>query len=460
MSEARTESGKPRVAFQTLGCRLNQYETDSIATQFSDAGYQIVPFDGRADVYVMNTCTVTNRADRKSRNLFYRAQRSAEPDREAVVVLTGCYVDSHRDELEQDPRTFVVPNAAKQSIFGLVDAHLRGEVHAPHGTVFDFPNPDQTFHTRTTIKIQDGCDNFCTFCIIPHVRGRAQSRPSVEVVRSVREAVQNGSREIVLTGVNMSRYKDGEVDFAELVEAILGLRGDFRVRLSSLEPDQLSPRFVELFRHEKMVPHLHLCLQAGSERILLAMRRQYTYEHYRKLADDLRAIDPLFNITTDLIVGFPGETEDEHVESLRAVEALGFGHVHVFPYSVRKGTRAERMPDHVPSKTKKRRAREIREAASESKRRYLSRFAGTEQEILVERVEQGAGGCRLTGLTEYYPTATVELPETDLATATERFHNTMLPVQITGVAANSSDSESDLSLVAVPHRNPVTAHPS
>jgi len=438
------------VALSTLGCRLNQYETDSIATQFSDAGYEIVAFDSEAEVYVINSCTVTNRADRKSRNLFYRAQRNRDGNLDGLVVLTGCYVDSHREELEQDGRTFVVPNEAKHGVFGLVDAHLHGEVHAPHGSVFDFPNPDRTFHTRTTVKIQDGCDNFCTFCIIPQVRGRAQSRPSEEVVESVRKAVENGSREIVLTGVNMSRYRHLQVDFARLVEQLLAVNGDFRLRLSSLEPDQLTPRFLELFAHQKMVPHLHLCLQAGSERILLAMRRQYTYEHYRRLATELRAVDPRFNITTDLIVGFPGETEEEHVHSLRAIDEIGFGHVHVFPYSVRKGTRAERMSNQVPSKVKKRRAREIREAAERSKRRYLSKLVGTTQSILVERTEGGSAGVRVTGLTEYYPAATVELPGVAAPLVATRYHNTILPVEVTGVRSRPSAEGDDLSLAAKP----------
>lgn len=439
---------QPRAAFSTLGCRLNQYETDSIATQFSEAGYEIVPFEDQADVYVLNSCTVTNRADRKSRNLFYRAQRSTQDRSDALVVLTGCYVDSHRDEIEQDRHTFVVPNEAKQSIFELADAHRRGEVHEPNGSVFDFPNADRIFHTRTTIKIQDGCDNFCTFCIIPQVRGRAQSRPADEVIEAVESAVECGSREIVLTGVNMSRYQDKAIDFADLVERVLTLDGSFRVRLSSLEPDQLTPRFIELFLHEKMVPHLHLCLQSASERILLAMRRQYTYEHYRTLVRQLRSLDPLFNVTTDLIVGFPGETEEEHRASLDSIREIGFGHVHVFPYSVRRGTRAERMPGRVHSKTKKRRAREVREVANESEERYYRSLVGTTQQILVERVEDGAKGATLNGLTAYYPSATFELPGVGASEAAGRHHNEFVPVEI--LAAGAASNNESPSLLAKP----------
>lgn len=395
------------VAFATLGCKLNQFETDSIATTMRDKGYRVVDFADGADAYIINSCTVTNRADRKSRNLLYRAERQSSTD-SSLVVLTGCFVDSHRDELESDGRTYIVPNEQKQSIPELVDGHFRGEITHPAGSVFDFPVPDRIFHTRSTIKIQDGCDNFCTFCIIPFVRGRAQSRSMHDVTASVREAVEAGAKEIVLTGVNMSRYRDGEIDFAELVSRCLAVEGDFRLRISSLEPDQLNDRFLELFAHERMAPHLHLCLQSGSERVLLAMRRQYTAELYTRLARSLREREPLFNLTTDIIVGFPGETETDFEASRRAVEELGFGHVHTFPYSVRAGTRAERLPDQIPSRVKRERAARIREAGERSKRGYRERLVGRTEKMLVERVEERNGRIVLRGLGEHYVPIRVE----------------------------------------------------
>ncbi len=400
------------VAFATLGCKLNQFETDSIATRLRDSGYRVVDFAEPADVCVINSCTVTNRADRKSRNLLYRAERQSSGD-SSLVVLTGCFVDSHRDELESDGRTYIVPNEQKQSIPELVDGHFRGEITHPAGSVFDFPLPDRIFHTRSTIKVQDGCDNFCTFCIIPFVRGRAQSRPAGEVLAAVREAVEGGAKEIVLTGVNMSRYRDGEVDFTELASRCLDVEKEYRLRISSLEPDQLTDRFLELFAHPRMAPHLHLCLQSGSERVLLAMRRQYTAELYTRLARALRERDPLFNLTTDIIVGFPGETDADFESSLRAVAELGFGHVHTFPYSVRAGTRAARLQSQVASRAKKERAARIREAGERSKRAYRERLVGLTERMLVERVEERDDRIMLSGLGEHYVPIRVEVARGD-----------------------------------------------
>ena len=437
--------GARTVAFATLGCKLNQFETDSIATRMRRTGYRIVGFDGPADVYVVNTCTVTNRADRKSRNLFNRAIRRKHPDPGPLLVLTGCFVDHHRDELEADAQTWILPNDNKQSIPDLVDAHFRGEIIHPSGSVFDFPVPDRVFHTRSTVKIQDGCDNHCSFCIIPSVRGRAQSRPWKDVTAAVSEALRGGAREIVLTGVNMSRYRDGEIGFAALVERCLE-RGDatatdYRLRISSLEPDGLTDRFVRLFNHRSMAPHLHLCLQSGSQRMLFAMRRQYNCDEYRRIVADLRAINPLFNITTDMLVGFPSESDEDFARSLAAVEEFNFGHVHTFPYSARTGTRAARLPDDVRSHERSRRAVVMRSAASASQHRYRERLVGTTQRLLVERVEERGAAFVLHGLGEYYVPIHVELdrrPEIPAATYENRFLDARIVTLDPGVDAGLS----------------------
>ncbi len=432
-------------AFATLGCKLNQFETDSLATRMRDGGYRIVGFDEQADVYVVNTCTVTNRADRKSRNLFNRALRRSEPAgqdaRRPLVVLTGCFVDSHRDELERDGSTYIVANDRKQSIPELVDAHFRGEIVHPQGSVFDFPVPDRIFHTRSTVKIQDGCDNFCTFCIIPSVRGRAASRPWRDVEEAVGEAVAGGAREVVLTGVNMSRYRDGAVDFTELVARCLNVAPaaatDFRLRISSLEPDGLTERFIGLFSHPRMAPHLHLCVQSASERLLLAMRRQYRYDQYTDLVHALRAVDPLFNITTDMLVGFPTENDEDFAASLAAVDEIGFGHVHTFPYSVRRGTRAERMAGQVPARIKTERSALIRDAAESAKRRYRERLVGATERLLVERAEPIGGTLRLSGLGEHYVPISLEIPAPHGIRSAADSENTFVPVRI--VAVDSGD---------------------
>ena len=433
-----TAPAEKSIAFATLGCKLNQFETDSLATRFQNAGYRIVEFTEHADVYVVNSCTVTNRADRKSRNLLSRARRRQTPG-DSLVVLTGCFVDGHRDELEGDANTYFVPNEQKQSIPELVTGHFSGEVVHPQGTVFDFPVPERVFHTRSTVKIQDGCDNFCSFCIIPFVRGRATSRPWQDVVAAVREAVDGGAREVVLTGVNMSRYADGDVDFEELIARCLEIDGpgksgetpDYRLRISSLEPDQLTDRFLRLFRHPRMCPHLHLCLQSGSEEILRAMRRQYTYDHYLGLMRELRGIDPLFNVTTDIIVGFPGETDDEFARSLAAVDEAGFGHVHTFPYSVRAGTPAARMGNHVSARVKTDRSAAIRGAAERSKRRYREQLVGHTERMLVERSEVNGKEVLVYELGEHYvPLEARFRPNADPGSTARTLHNRFLDVRV------------------------------
>lgn len=404
-----------RIAFHTLGCKLNQYETDSIASQFRREGYTIVPFEERADCYVINSCTVTNKADRKSRNALNRAVRQADSgldssvaeasEKEGIVLLTGCSVDNNRDAYEASRATYLVDNKRKSHVFSIVDSHFRGEMVDPETldpAVFSFDTPERIFHTRTTVKVQDGCDNFCTFCIIPFVRGRATSRPVEEILMQAGEAVRGGSRELVLTGVNMSRYESEGVGFPELLEKVLELPGEFRLRISSLEPDSLDDRFMDLFAHPKMAPHLHLCLQSGSERLLLTMRRMYTVARFKEIVAELRGRYPDFNLTTDIIVGFPGEGEQEFAESLAAAEEIGFSHIHTFPYSRREGTRADRMSDQVPEKVKQERSRRIRELSERTKRSYRERLVGKRQRLLVERVEEREGRAVARGLGEHY----------------------------------------------------------
>lgn len=382
--------GGLRVAFKTLGCRLNQYETDALVTDFDKAGYQLVNFDESPDVVVVNTCTVTNQSDQKSRTVISQAARA---NNNAVVVVTGCMANNFKAKLEsQDNITFVVENNRKSSILSLVDAHFSGEILHPEmlpPDVFRYEPVQKSLHTRSAVKIQDGCDNFCTFCIIPMVRGRAVSRPVGDVLENVRKTIANGFKEIVITGVNIGRYEDGDARFEDLLAQILEVPGEFRVRISSLEPDGFGDRFIELFQHPKLMPHLHLCLQSGSDKTLLRMRRMYDVEQFRKTVAQFRAVYPDFNFTTDIIVGFPGETEEEFQETIDAVREFNFSHVHTFKYSVRKGTRAERLENHVPEKVKNERSAQIRELSEENKRRYLNAFIGKSQNVLVEKISQG-----------------------------------------------------------------------
>lgn len=378
-----------KIAFKTLGCRLNQYETDALASTFKEKDYQIVDYSDAADAYVINTCTVTKQSDTKSRNIIRQAAKN-NPD--AVVVVTGCMVNNHRNELEKSLEnvTYFVDNEEKSQINNLIDSHFKGEVfHADRAeaNLFKYDSAKDTFHTRSMIKIQDGCDNFCTYCIIPSVRGRAISRPIEDILQNIRQVLEFGFKEIVLTGVNIGRYEYQQYKFDDLVEQVLQLPGDFRVRISSIEPEGFTPKLYQLFKHPKLTPHLHLCIQSGSDKTLLKMRRMYSIQEFRDIMNDIRKIIPDFNFTTDVIVGFPGETEEDFQETIDTIKELAFSHIHTFKYSLREGTRAERMPDHLPDKIKSARSEIVRKLTEENKLTYRKTFIGKQQRVLVEKID-------------------------------------------------------------------------
>lgn|SRR5690554_1527122 len=388
-----------KVAFKTLGCRLNQYETDALAAQFREQGYEVSEQEEGADVVVVNTCTVTNQSNQKSRHVISHA---GKVNPKAQMVITGCMTESHADQLHQKfPGATIINNQAKSGIFQSVDALLKTGNPVLSNKDFDlfsYQSFTEMFHTRSLVKIQDGCDNFCTFCIIPFVRGRAVSRPANQVLQNVREVVAKGAKEIVLTGVNISRYDHEGLKFSGLLDQILNVEGDFRVRISSIEPDRFDDHFFSLVGHPKLAPHLHLCLQSGSDRILLQMRRMYTVSEFMSIVDRVRARDPRFNFTTDVIVGFPGETEEEFEETMDVARRVGFGHMHIFKYSVRKNTRAERMPHHIPDAVKTDRSQRMHALAEELKAAYRAPFDQTEQRVLVEKWADG----KASGYNDYY----------------------------------------------------------
>jgi threonylcarbamoyladenosine tRNA methylthiotransferase MtaB len=394
------------VSFKTLGCRLNQYETDALVTQFHQAGYQVVDFSKPADITVINTCTVTNQSDQKSRNTISHAARK---NQDGLVLVTGCMANNHKEALESNKQvTYVVDNERKSQIVPLIDAHFKGEVVHPEAysrDVFGFETVDQSLHTRTAIKVQDGCDNFCTYCIVPSVRGRAISRPLDPILENVRRVVDNGFKEIVITGVNIGRYEHEGLKLEKALEKILELPGDFRVRISSLEPDGFGPEFHKLFQHPKMTPHMHLCIQSGSDPILLKMRRMYTVKSFMDIVDKFRSEIPDFNFTTDVIVGFPGETEEDFQLTLDLVREARFSHVHTFRYSRRKGTRADRMENQVQERIKNERSELVRKLAEENRRAYMLSMLGKQQRVLVERVND-KGMAR--GYGEHYLPVTFE----------------------------------------------------
>ena len=443
-AESPRSPDRPRVALQTLGCKLNQYESDAIAAEFAEAGYRIVPFGEEAEVQVLNTCTITNRADRKSRNLLYRSLRSGAK----LVVLTGCFAEHHAEEYRREPRgdgvhpgLMVVDNPRKSRIVELVEARRQGDLVDPTAldpALFGF-RPASLRHTRAAVKIQDGCDNFCSFCIVPQVRGRAVSRPPAEVLADAEERIREGAKEIVLTGVNISRYERDDTPFSGLLERLLDLPGDFRLRISSLEPDRLDERFRAQLSHPKMTPHLHLCLQSGSDRILREMRRQYDIAQFRRMVDGIREARDDFNLSTDIIVGFPGETEEDFAASREMVRELRFSHVHTFPYSPRSRTRAARMPEQVSNQVKSRRAAEIRRIAGENKHGYRASLIGAQQRVLVERPDPAPE--REHGYGEHYVPVRILPPKDSPAPLLER--NRFYTVTITGMDPDDEDPEKE-----------------
>jgi len=406
-----TRNLKPlKIAFKTLGCRLNQFETDALAAQFNRHNYEVVGFTEDADIYIVNTCTVTNQGDNKSRKAINQATKKHD---EPVVIVTGCMVNGQKEKLKQlNGVTYFVENAKKTSIFQLVDSHFKGETVSPDlftKDLFGFEAADETFHTRSLIKIQDGCDNFCTYCIVPKVRGRATSRPVGDIIENVREVVGFGFKEVVLTGVNIGRYNyDGE-NFETLVEKILGLPGDFRVRISSIEPEGFGDRLFDLFSYPKLTPHLHLCLQSGSDRILLQMRRFYNINTFMNMVERIKIRYPDFNITTDIIVGFPGETEEDFKRTCEVTREVGFSHVHTFKYSIRSGTHAERMAEQVSEAIKQERSLIIRNISDENKRKYRQQMIGKEEIVLVEKFNPRTGHAK--GYGQHYIPVEFRSPE-------------------------------------------------
>lgn len=418
---------RKRVAFKTLGCRLNQFETDALVTDFHKAGYEVVDYSDKADVYIVNTCTVTNQSDQKSRNTINQAVKSAGDS--SLVVVTGCMANSQKEYLEgRGDLTYVVNNKQKSSIFPLVDSHFKGEILHPtylKQDLFNFSVVEKGFHTRSMIKIQDGCNNFCTYCIVPKVRGRAISRPQKQILKNIKDVLEFGYKEIVLTGVNISRYDNNRTKFEDLIENIINIKGDFRVRISSIEPEGFTDKFIDLFDHQKLTPHLHLCLQSGSDKVLMRMRRFYTMEQYREFIYKFRSKYHDFNFTTDIIVGFPGETEDDFEESCKVAREIGFSHIHTFKYSVREGTRAARLEEHIPEKIKSERSEIIRQIAEKNKLKYRRKFIGKKQRVLVEKPHSKIGA---KGYGEHF------IPVAIQAKGLER--NTFYDVEITDVLDN------------------------
>ena len=383
MEFGMNEIKRARVALDSLGCKLNQAETEFFARQLIEAGYELVPSASEADVYILNTCTVTHLADRKSRHLLRQAHRQNPGAR---LVAIGCYAERSPRELAQiEGVELVLGNEQK--------THLLPWLLKSHFLSFSPCNQAGRYYngarTRSFVKVQDGCHNFCAYCIVPLVRRREESVPVDQVVGEVRQRVGGGVKEVVLTGTEIGSYSYEGVNLKGLLERILRETDIARLRLSSLQPQEISPEFIGLWRNNRLCPHFHLSLQSGSDAVLERMKRRYTTADYQRAVSLIRQTVPEAAITTDVIVGFPGETEKEFQESYDFCRQMEFARIHVFPYSPRQGTEAARMPNQIADKVKKGRSREMLTLAEESGQNFHRRFLGKTMTVLWEKQSDG-----------------------------------------------------------------------
>lgn len=382
-----------KAALHNLGCKVNAYETEAMQHLLEEAGYEIVPFTQKADVYVINTCSVTNMADRKSRQMLHKAKKN-NPD--SIVVAAGCYVQTSEKEVLNDLSVdIVIGNDRKHDLVRLLEEYSMDSVNDTVDDINDGKHDfeelfiDQTKeHTRAFIKVQDGCNQFCSYCIIPYARGRVRSRRFENVIAEVERLAANGFKEVVLTGIHLSSYG---VDFEEatglleLIQAVNAVKGIERIRLGSLEPKIVTEHFAsELSKLDKICPHFHLSLQSGCDATLKRMNRKYTTKEYERGCELLRKYFVHPAITTDVIVGFPGETEEEFEQTEAYLEHIHFYEMHIFKYSKRKGTRAAVMPDQIDEQVKAARSEKLIALGHDMSKEFRKFYIGKNEEVLFE----------------------------------------------------------------------------
>lgn len=390
------------VFLTTLGCRLNEAEVETWSRELEEEGHLVVGGPERADVMVVNTCAVTSQASRKSRKFIGGVHRQ---NPEARLVVTGCYSQLEPESAARQVGVdLVVGNTEKDKLVSILGTKLDLSAMPTRAEEPDGTHAFRATHTRAFIKVQDGCRNRCTFCIVTIARGQERSRAISEIVREINLLANRGYQEVVLTGVHLGGYgSDIGKDLVELVETVLRETNIPRVRLSSLEPWDLPSDFAKLWKNPRLMPHLHLPLQSGSDSVLKRMARRCPTDQYRALVADLRNAIPGFVLTTDLIVGFPGETDDDWQDSLSLVSEIGFSHMHIFAFSPREGTTAARMPMQLANSVKKARSSEMRELAQTMKAERLAKYVGTKRDVLWEREGEVRGGKRhYAGYTDNY----------------------------------------------------------
>jgi threonylcarbamoyladenosine tRNA methylthiotransferase MtaB len=386
-----------RVAFYTLGCKLNQAEMESLADRFSEAGFQLVIAGGEADIYIANTCTVTHIADRKSRH-WLRLARRRNP--RALIIATGCYAQRNSQELAQ-LADFVVDNKEKEHLLALTQTLSLERRGLDEGETKQSQMLAATVRTRSLIKIQDGCHSPCTYCIVPKVRPHEYSLAASQIIDEVKQKVALGYKEVVLTGTKVGSYRDGNTDLRDLVQHILHDTGVERLRLSSLQPSEISSEFLALWQNERLCRHFHLALQSGSETVLQRMKRSYSLEQYQRTVNLIKEMIPDAAITTDIMVGFPGESDEEFEQSYSFCQQAGFANIHVFPFSPRPETAAAGMPEQIRDKVKAERNQRMLELSQSSRRRFYEQLLEQTMTVLWEK-ETSPGSGIYSGLTSNY----------------------------------------------------------
>lgn len=390
-----------KAAFATLGCKVNRYETEGIKNDFINAGYEIVEFEEKADIYIINTCTVTSIADRKSRNLIRRAKRISP---NSIVVATGCYSQTNSTDLEKmDGLDYIIGNLEKYSILDII----RGDKRVQVGNIFENRKFDNRYtneieNCRAYVKIQDGCDNFCSYCKIPYGRGKKRSRKIVDIVNEVKKLSKLGYREIVLIGINLSAYGedlDEDIDLCDAIISVKDIGGIERIRLGSIYPDKIDRRLIEIIlKNENVMPHLHISMQSGDSKILKLMNRKYSAEQAEEILKSIKQAIPDIGLTADFIVGFPNESGENFDNTFDFIERVGFSDIHIFKYSDRENTEATRFINKVSPELKKIRAEKMASLKNSLRQSFFKEQVKKQHKILIEEIV----GNKAVGYTENY----------------------------------------------------------
>lgn len=402
-----------KAALHNLGCKVNAYETEAMAQILEKNGYEIVPFSDIADVYIVNTCSVTNMADRKSRQMLHKAKSK---NKEAIVVATGCYVQTATEQIKEDLAIdIIIGNNRKKEIVNILNEYIKDK-EKTH--VIDINNTDEyedfqlstlTEHTRAHIKIQDGCNNFCSYCIIPYARGRIRSRKLESIKEEMTNLAQNGFKEVVLTGINLGFYKDEDKTLIDVIELAQAIDGIERIRLGSVDPEIITPEFIDRLKYaDKMCPHFHLSLQSGCDSVLKNMNRHYNTKEYVEKCNLIRSIYENPAITTDIIVGFPGESDEDFETTVQFAKNVGFSQIHVFKYSKRSGTVAANMPNQIDEKVKTLRSEELIATGNVLTQSYRKNLIGKKEELLLEEEKVIKDRQYIVGHTKNYVPVVIE----------------------------------------------------